>query len=307
MISKSQVHLSRMARLCRVAHIRVCTLAFLAFLGAGAACAQHLEIDEAKGDGLSEWGPAKGKVRTRLVAHEKEFSVGKPILLRLEMENLGSRVIRYDAMQVSINCSMSIEGNDGVDVPCIAPSVETGGDTRVLNPGERTVLFERHDITDQYLITSSGSYKVRYRGSGEWFGEIAIPPSNVVTIRVADGPLRPSQQVARSLIDAAQPSGWQVAVSAEGSVVPLGRASARGASFVLHRRSATKASPLLLWVTATPSEIEPSGKDAQSGRTAERIGRCAWGDVYLWSGTATVEELSAARELIATALRIDDR
>lgn len=272
------------------------------------ASPQLLKENDAKSE-KSEWGPEHEGVRTSLSAPDEAFALGKPILLRLEIENLGSRVIRYDPTQVAINSSMSIEGNDGGTVPSIAGSVQTGGDSQALNPGQRTVLFETLDIADQYLITSPGRYKVQFKGLGKGFADTAIPASNVITIRVADGPLRPSRQIARSLFDTAQSSGWRVRVSEEGSVVPIGRASAKGASFVLRRGSETKANPLrvLLWVTATPSAIEPSGQDAQRGRTAERIGRCPWGEVYLWSGTAPAAELRTVRELIATALRFDER
>ena len=310
MISKSQVHLSRLIGLFRsVAHLRVYLLACLAILGAGNACAQHLKADEAKSEELSAWGSQQEGVRTNLSARDSEFALGKPILLLLEMENMGSRVIRYDPTQVAINSSMSIEGSDGVKVPSIAGNVQTGGDSQALNPGERTVLFERLDIADQYLITSPGTYTVRFMGQGKGLGAEAIPPSNAITIHVADGPVQPSRMIARKLIDMEQTSGWRTRIVKEGSVAPIGRASAKGASFVLRRGSETKANALrvLLWVTATPSAIEPSGQDAQRGRTAERIGRCQWGEVYLWSGTAPAEELRTVRELIATALIIGEQ
>lgn len=309
MISSLQEHLSRSTGSYHMALVRVCTLALLTILGAGVACAQHLKDAEAKSEGLSSWAPDQEGVRTSLSARDQEFSLGRPILFRLEIENLGSRVIRYDPTQVAINSSMSIEGNDGVKVPSIAPNVQTGGDSKALKPGERTVLFETLDIADQYLLTSPGSYKVQFKGLGKGFSDTAIPPSNAITIHVADGPVQPSRMIARKLIDMEQMSGWRTQIVKEGSVVPIGRASAKGASFVLRRGPETKANALrmLLWVTATPSAIEPSGQDAQRGRTAERIGRCPWGDVYLWSGTAPAEELRTVRELIATALRFDER
>jgi hypothetical protein len=267
----------------------------------------HLKSGEAKNDGLSEWGPEQEGVRTSLVALENELSLGKPILLRLEMENVGSRVIHYDAAQVAINSSMYIEGNDGVEVPSIAPGAQTGGGSRPLNPGERAVLFETLDIAGQYLFTAPGSYTVRFRGQDEGFADTPIPPSNVITIRVADGPVRPSQQIARSLFDAGLPPGWRVHVYGEGKVVPLGRSSETGAALALRRqgRSLADAHVVLIWVTASFSPLESPKQDGAREGTAEPIGRCPWGEVYLWSQNVTAEELSAIRTLITSALRIE--
>jgi hypothetical protein len=223
-----------------IVQVRVCTLAVVAILGAGVACSLHLQESEAKREGPSEWGPVQEGVRTGLFAHDPEFSIGKPILFRLEMENLRRRVVHYDPQQVAVNSSMSIEGTGGVNVPFVGGSVQTVmfGDLPALNPRERTVLFEALDIADQYLLTSPGTYSVRFRGQDNAFGDVAIPASNAITIRVADGQLRP---------------------------------------------------------------------DAQRGRIAEPIGRCPWGEVYLWSGSAPTEELSAVREMISTALKIEGR
>ena len=273
------------------------------------ACAQSLKDGAAKSDALSMWGPEQDGVRTGLTARQSEFSLGKPIVLRLEMENVGNRVIHYDPTQVAINSSMSIEGNDGVKVPSIAPHVQTGGDSQALNPGERTVLFETLDIADQYLITSAGSYKVQFKGFGKGFADTAIPPSNAITIRVADGALRPSRQIARSLFDAAQPAGWRVGIDKDGSVVPLGRSAANGTSLALIRDARPKQHSLLvlIWVTEDRLPVAPSEQDGQRSGTATALGECSFGEVYFWSGTATPEELSTVRQLIVTALKIAER
>ena len=263
--------------------------------------------EEARPEHSKEWGPEQEGVRTSLVALEKELSLGKPILLRLEMENVGSRVIHYDPTQVAINSSMYIEGNDGVEVPSIAPGAQTGGDLRPLNPGERAVLFESLDIAGQYLLTAPGSYTVRFRGRDTGFVDTPIPPSNVITIRVADGPVRPSRQIARSLFDAGLLPGWRVYVSEEGKVVPLGRSSETGAALALSRDGSlfADAHVVRIWVTASFSPLESPKQDGARERTAEPIGRCPWGEVYLWSRNLTADELSAVRTLIASALSIE--
>ncbi len=307
MVSGSLEHLSRFTRVYHNARVRVCTLVFLSILGAGVACAQSLKNGEVKSEGLSGWGPAQDGVRTGLSARDKEFSLGKPIVVRLVMENVGNRVVQYDAGQVAVNSSMSIERDGGVKVPFVAMPAQTGGGSRPLKPGEECVLFETLDIADQYLITSPGTYTVRFQGRDEGFGDVAIPPSNAITIRVADGPVRTSRVLARKLFDIGQAPEWQVGVVEEGEVVPLGRSSTAGTTLALSRAGRSKDEILraLIWVTAHPSAVEPANQGTGRERLSESIGRCPWGEVYLWSGTAPAKELNTVRKLIATALQVE--
>jgi hypothetical protein len=301
--------------------VSVSTLAFLALLGAAPADSQQ-STDRGTNDSEAfEWGSTKDGVRTGLSAIQEHFSLGKPMLFRLVIENLGSRALQVETTQVAINASMSIVRSDGTNVPYIAPGAQTGWGGPVLNPGERKVLFEGLDIADQYLIASPGTYTVQFRGNPGNVGVeelpafAAIPASNVVTIRVTDGPLKLSRLVARALFDAAmfdavQASGWRMAIYKEGDVVPVGRSSVNGAalSLTLHDgRALGEQHGVLIWVTASPSAITPPEPDVKSLSPAEAIGRCQWGEVYLWSANASAEELSMIRKLTATALKIDER
>jgi hypothetical protein len=285
------------------------TLAFLALLGAAPANSQHSTDRGTNDSGALEWGPKKDGVRTGLSATEEGFSLGKPMSFRLVMENSGSRAVQFDPQQVGVNSSMSIERSDGTNVPYIAPLVQTFimGDPPVLKPGERAVLLEALDIADQYLLTSPGTYKVRFRGrDGDVIrfrgqdgnvGEVDIPGSNAVAIRVTDGPV--------------QASGWCLAIYKEGDVVPVGRSSANGTALALTRDGRTTnkghAPSAMIWVTASPSAITPPEPDAKRLSPAETIGHCEWGEVYLWSANASAEDLSTIRKLTATALKLDER
>lgn len=227
---------------------------------------------------------------------------------RLEMENVGGRVVRYDAQQVDVNDSMLIEGTDRFvgSAPFIAMTVQTGGGPRALNPGERTVLFEGLDIAEQYLLTAPGTYEVRFRGQSEGFGEIAIPPSNVITIRIANGPVQSSRLIARSLLEMDPHS--RVGVVEEGQVVPLGRSPVKGVSLALTRASRTKGDSLrvLIWVTMSPAVVEVDRLGGQRGPVAEGLGRCEWGEVYFWAAAGNTEAPAALRRKIATALKIEN-
>jgi hypothetical protein len=286
--------------------VSVSTLAFLAFLGFASAGPQHSTDHTANDSGPFKWGLKKDGVRTGLSAIEEGFSLGKPMLFRLVVENLGSRAVQIETAQAAVNSSMAIERSDGANVPYIAGSVQTGMGRRVLKPGERTVLFADLDIADQYLLTSPGTYKVTFRGQDGGDGSVMIPASNAVTIRVADGPVKPSRLVARNLLDEMKASGWRLEFVKDGDVVPLGRSSVNGTTVALSHGRRSKDDPfVLIWVTASPSAIKPARPDEKRWSPAEAIGRCPWGEVYVWSATA--EELSTVRKLTTTALKIDER
>jgi hypothetical protein len=288
--------------------VSVSTLAFLALLGGASADPQHSTDRTTNDSALVEWGVKQNGVRTGLSARDEEFSLGKPMLFRLVVENLGSRTVQIETAQAAVNSSMAIERSDGANVPYIAGSVQTGMGRRVLKPGERTVLFADLDIADQYLLTSPGTYKVKFRGQDGGDGSVMIPASNAVTIRVADGPVRPSRLVARNLLDEMQAAGWRLEFVEEGDVVPVGRSSVNGTTVALSHGRRSKDDPfVLIWVTASPSAIKPPERDENRLSPAEALGRCPWGEVYLWSAIVSTEELGTVRKLTASALKIDER
>ncbi|HJQ97438.1 MAG TPA: hypothetical protein VJ826_03935 [Candidatus Polarisedimenticolaceae bacterium] len=252
-----------------------------------------------------QWGPAQEGVRTSLSTPQTEFVLGKPMVFRLEIENIGERVVRYDSQQVAVNSSMSVVGSDGAQIPYVAMTVQTGGGPRPLQPRERSVLFEALDIADQYLITSPGTYAVRFKGGGKYGDVRAMPASNSVTIHVADGPLRPSRVIARKVFDAAKGSGWDVGIIEEGRVLPLGRTAVAGTALELRRGGWGKTISLFVWVTESPSRPQTAqGLDAW--QVSEPLGRSPFGDVYWWSRDVPEEELKTARQLLIKALEIED-
>jgi len=244
------------------------------------------------------WGAEQGGVRTSLSVQDAEIALGEPLVFRLEMENVGERVVKYDPAQVALNSSMAIAGSDGAQIPYIAMRAQTGGGSWPLEPGERRVLFETLDIADQYLITSPGTYTVRFKGQN------AIPASNPVTIRVAEGTLRPSRVIAKRLFDAAQGSGWEVGIVEEGNVLPLGRTAVFGTALALRRAGWGLDRSLLVWVTGRPS-VPQTAESMEAWQVSEPLGPSPSGDVYWWSRKVPEEELKTARTLLVTALKIE--
>jgi hypothetical protein len=64
------------------------------------------------------------------------------MLFRVVAENLGSRAVQFAFEELHVHYSMSIERSDGTDVPCIVRMSRPDLAGVVLNPGDRTVLFE---------------------------------------------------------------------------------------------------------------------------------------------------------------------
>ena len=263
----------------------------------------------AQSEGPVDWGVEQDGVRTGLYALSDQVSLDQPMYFGLVMENVGKRTIRFDAQQVAVNESMSIQGEDGADVPYVLGGVQTAGmgDLPTLDPGQRIYLFDVLDITDQYLITSPGTYAVRFKGQDASFGDVAIPASNAVTIRVSDAPIPPSRTMAKKLFDLAQASGWTFSTSRHGDVVPFGRTKSTGASFSLRRSRPTKhgGPAVRIWVVPSPSAVEPESREAQLGYIAEPIGSCPWGEVYLWANAEAADEVSTVHEAIVAALEIE--
>ncbi|HJQ97436.1 MAG TPA: hypothetical protein VJ826_03925 [Candidatus Polarisedimenticolaceae bacterium] len=221
--------------------------------------------------------------------------MGKPMLFRLEVENIGDRIVQFDAGQVHVNASMSVEGSDGVAAPYVAGMAQTGGGPHPLRPGERRILFDALDIEKQYLLTSAGTYTVRFRGQDEGFGDTAIPASNPITIRVADGAVRPSRSIGRMFVDASQSSGWRVEYVRDvdaGTALALSRG----------KRAKLGTPWVRVWVVSPSETPSPDAEEAP-----QPLGHSAWGEVYWSLRNATADEESAARKLVVTTLGIEER
>jgi hypothetical protein len=83
--------------------VSLSTLAFLALLGAASADSQHSTELGTNDSGPLEWGLKKHGVRTSLAAGDTEFSLGKPILFRLVVENLSSRAVHFAFEQLHVH------------------------------------------------------------------------------------------------------------------------------------------------------------------------------------------------------------
>jgi hypothetical protein len=252
------------------------------------------------------WGQEQNGVRTRLVPVGSAFSLGRPMRVRLEIENVGEKVVRFDAQQADVNGSLILRTPDGAEAPYIAAGVQTAGGPRPLKPGERAALFDKLDIAEQYLIDEPGEYSVRFRGLDEGFGEIPIPPSNTITIKVAQGPIPTSRLFARQLLEILPAPAWRVSVDREGELAPFGRGASTGTSLVIDLvgRSKIDSARIFIWVVSKPAPISIEKSRDRTGVTAEEIGRCEWGSVYIWAGDGIQEKWPDFRAKIIAALKV---
>jgi hypothetical protein len=93
-------------------------------------------------------------------------AVGEPVLLSLHLRNDSPGTVLIDPQQVGVNDSLDVFGPDGSKLPSIAPTVQTTGGFRSLEPGQTLALFDNLDLAKQYALTEPGVYRVRFNGRG---------------------------------------------------------------------------------------------------------------------------------------------
>lgn len=160
------------------------------------------------------------EVRTRLSLVDGALSVGLPLRVRVELSNLGSGAIAYDAQGVGQAGSFSLVGPDGRPVPYISGSRQTFGSDTPLPPGASATVNEL-DLAELYLIDRPGTYRIRFTGGGLYVVDpddteldpfsLMAPASNELTVQLASGVLPERTDLARRLLEIL-PEGWELGV-----------------------------------------------------------------------------------------------
>ncbi|MBI4577233.1 MAG: hypothetical protein HY722_13325 [Planctomycetes bacterium] len=218
------------------------------------------------------WGTARGGLRTRLSLQDEGWAPGRPLRVRLELENVGTRTTTYDDQQVGVNDPFAVTGPDGRTVPWVGGSVQTLGHPKSIAPGERVILRDGLDLAAGYLMNAAGPYVVCFRG-GDGFGETAIPPSNEVRLTAGAGEVSPE----RALLDRIReriPEGWELSCQREEA--PGGAAGlAIHCSWVPPSHRKKDVVQVGLW-------IAQEGSDA--GEAGDLLGQTDLGRAWLVSG-----------------------
>jgi hypothetical protein len=110
-------------------------------------------------------------VKTILSATDAIYEVGKPIWLKLQVENQSDVPLHFENSQASLNGSMTIAKLNGESVPYTGPTYQTQFHEVDLPPKGTKVVFERIDLGLNYFMKEPGTYQVQFNGGGlhVWF------------------------------------------------------------------------------------------------------------------------------------------
>jgi hypothetical protein len=146
--------------------------------------------------------PKLKDLKLTLTPLEPSFTLGWPMLFRLEMTNDGAETLYYDRQQVKVNDPMLVRDSKGRAIKYTAGPVQTAGADLPIKPGQTVVLFNNFDLASKYRIRRPGTYTVQFSGKGLTLGhkEPNVPteygenhptfslhgtcPSNIVQIEV---------------------------------------------------------------------------------------------------------------------------
>lgn len=154
------------------------------------------------------WGAELNGYKTQLIPAGETYTVGQPMNFHLLLTNVSSQAQWYDAQAVSQN-SFKIEGPQGKDAHYKAGTFQTFGGQAPLAPGEIVTLMQDKDITETYIITEPGRYKIRFLEGSYGMGS-AFPSSNGVEFDVQEGTPHKQDVFILSLIDILPDSHWRI-------------------------------------------------------------------------------------------------
>ena len=156
-----------------------------------------------------EWSAPLGGLQTRLAAPAKRFGAAKPILMRLELRNLGSKTVRYDRTSVDYWLwSIRVAGPDGNDLPWMAGPVSTRVASADIEPNQ-TVVLDTFTLNTYYYMRKPGKYAAHFggiRARGEELAALPASPKLEIEIVPDEAAKADGDPVGRLL--AAVPAGW---------------------------------------------------------------------------------------------------
>jgi hypothetical protein len=271
---------------------------------------------------IDGWGPEHEGLRTRLLPAQKEYAVGWPAKFRLEMKNFGRIDRKYDSQGVDVNGMIRITGRDGKPVRYVGGSFQTAGHSRSIAPGETVVLFDEHDLANQYSFVRAGSYTLQFRGTNvKWDAESDIPPSAEVAIEMRPGTPPVFMQVSARL-GKTLPEKWSLSLNGrvyevkDGRVSPPGWESGSGTFISLIPPSGSKRNPLsvpiwvterrLAWTGTRPFLVgtEWTEKDVTPSEGAVYLGKGADGHIYWKAPKEAESQWPDIRTKVKAALQI---
>ncbi len=216
----------------------------------------------------------------KLTALDKEFVIGQPMLLRIEMQNISESPIRWmHTSSTMVNDSVLIKGPDGNIIPYADTSYQTTAQYKEIRPGEKIILADKYDVTTQYCITTPGKYSFQFNG----FEHYGINPSNIVEINIKPGKLLPADSIIEQLLTVL-PEGWGFTRTLLPRHSTLEKTSHRGTFIHLTGQSGRKGvdAGIGILMMINEADAEPEGFEGQLW------GRSKWGLVYVKSFDADI-------------------
>ncbi len=141
------------------------------------------------------WGEEKDGLRTRLVLLTEKPSVGKPLNVRVELQNVGAVERKYAPIP-----SLRVRMPDSRPVPYYGaqPSL---GTPKVIGLGETVVLFDEFDLAQHFLLTQPRRYTIQFDGGraylrpGQGRDVTDMPPSETIEVELGPGPVPPLREL----------------------------------------------------------------------------------------------------------------
>ena len=160
------------------------------------------------------WGPELGGLRTRLLAAQTSYFIGRPAKFRLEMKNFGKKALLF-LPGGFMEQLVQITDPDGKPAHYIEPHWQTASSTETIAPGEKVLLLDDVELSERYLFAKPGVYRLQFRGKiGKFyndFGASDIPPSRTIAIEMRPGTLPDWQQFPARFVEIL-PKGWDMRI-----------------------------------------------------------------------------------------------
>lgn len=192
-----------------------------------------------------------------LIPLTKEFTIGSPILFRVEMKNINNETLGYTHTSFMVNDPMLIKDFNGATVPYVDTSYQTLVAPEFVEPGETVILADTYDVRSQYHITNPGKYTFQFRG-------YSIGTSNSVEVDIKPGELSALESIVEKLMPVL-PEGWRLTRSGRDGIWInlIGKA---------RRKGTDRGIGLFLYINPGKSNLR-----------GEFLGQTKWGPVYVES------------------------
>jgi beta-lactamase regulating signal transducer with metallopeptidase domain len=172
---------------------------------------QDNETRKSKFADETEWGQLaeNSGLQSRLTLQTQSPKVGEPLLLKLELRNVGEKPTEFDPQDYTPFRVLRVDlPRPELPPPFIGFRPQTSGQTETLQPGEVRTLWEKVDIATLFLLAEAREYEIFAEG-GEWARSTLWRDSNHLPVKLGPGTLGPREQLIANLVKI-KPQDWTV-------------------------------------------------------------------------------------------------